>query len=55
MNVKEDGYRKRMNLGQDGNALIQLGDIQPELSGALVDVGGAQRGAVPQQTVMHLP
>jgi len=24
MNVKEDNYRKRMNLGQDGNALIQL-------------------------------
>jgi membrane associated rhomboid family serine protease len=24
MNVMEDSYRKRMNLGQDGNALIQL-------------------------------
>jgi len=24
MNVKEDSYRKRMNLGQDGNALMQL-------------------------------
>jgi membrane associated rhomboid family serine protease len=24
MDVKEDNYRKRMNLGQDGNALIQL-------------------------------
>jgi membrane associated rhomboid family serine protease len=24
MNVKEDSYRKRMNLGQDGNALVQL-------------------------------
>ena len=24
MNVKEDNYRKRMNLGQDGNALVQL-------------------------------
>src|SRR6516164_4633245 len=24
MNVKEDSYRKRMNLGQDGNSLIQL-------------------------------
>jgi membrane associated rhomboid family serine protease len=24
MDVKEDNYRKRMNLGQDGNALVQL-------------------------------
>ena len=24
MNVKEENYRKRMTLGQDGNALIQL-------------------------------
>ncbi len=24
MNVKEENYRKRMNLGQDGNALVQL-------------------------------
>src|SRR5258706_6568451 len=24
MNVKEDSYRKRMNLGQDGNSLMQL-------------------------------
>jgi membrane associated rhomboid family serine protease len=24
MDVKEDSYRKRMNLGQDGNALVQL-------------------------------
>jgi membrane associated rhomboid family serine protease len=24
MNVREDSYRKRMNLGQDGNALVQL-------------------------------
>jgi len=24
MNVKEDSYRKRMNLGQDGNSLVQL-------------------------------
>jgi hypothetical protein len=24
MNVMEDSYRKRMQLGQDGNALVQL-------------------------------
>src|SRR5882724_8227087 len=38
-----------------GYALIQLGHVQPEFARPLIDVCGAKRSGIPQQTIVHLP